>query len=185
MRQTQRGGWKLRVLRASVLATLATLAAGAAAHAAQPAKAVLRGYLDGVAGTALMTGNYTGVITQLSRHGTLYLSDALSASTNLCVAYTVTHQFAAAVSECDTAVDLARHDASGSTLSSHAAYDEHLALAYSNRAVLHALMAQPQPAVSDIARAHALAPSADFVSQNVAAIGASAASLPKVVSTRG
>jgi len=182
MRQTQRSGWKLRVLRAGVLATLA---AGAAAQAAQPAKAVLRGYLDGAAGTALMSGNYTAVILQLSHHGSLYLSDALSASTNLCVAYTMTHQFAAAAPECDAAVDLARHDGVGPTLAARASYEEHLALAYSNRAVLHAMMAQPQRAADDIARAHALAPSADFVSQNLTAIAPSAAALPKVVSTRG
>jgi len=52
--------------------------------------------------------------------------------------------------------------------------DEYLALAYANRAVMHWMSRDGGAAQDDLMKARALAPQADFVARNVAALEAHA-----------
>lgn len=71
------------------------------------------------------------------------------------------------------AIDAAKEEARGvppvTELLGHT--QSSLALAYSNRAVLRWLTHDDESAISDLTRARALAPSADFVRKNSTAIG--------------
>jgi hypothetical protein len=153
---------------------LAAICAAAGAQAAGPSgKAVLSGYRDGVAGASLMAGDYARVIAELGWRGSLYQSDALSASTNLCIAYVMAREWHKADAMCDEALDVARQEESDLILYTRALRAEHVAVAYSNRAVLHWLESRPEAVAHDLARARALAPDAEFVAQNTAVLGAS------------
>ena len=155
--------------RAAPLAALAALLVASAARADSDAhKLMLSGYEDTAAGPSLMAGRYDAVIKALGAHGVSYQHDVVAASTNLCVAYIVTHQWAAADPTCDAAVEAAK-PAVGATLFERKQHDESVALAYSNRAVLHWLEDHPELAASDFAVARLLSPEAEFVSHNVAA----------------
>ena len=118
------------------LAAAAVLAVSAA-HAADPGKLALSAYSDGVAGAEVMSGDYGAAITKLAPHGIAFYTDAVSASTNLCVAYVATGQLTQAKAACDEAVRVAQLDLTGvSPLERLERVDSALALAQSNRAVL-------------------------------------------------
>jgi hypothetical protein len=154
------------------VALLAGMCAAAAAQAAEPSgKAVLSGYSDGVAGASLMAGDYSRVIAELGWRGSVYRSDALSASTNLCVAYVMAHEWQKADAICDEALDVARQDEPGPLLFDQALKAQHVAVAYSNRAVLRWLESRPEGVAHDLARARAWAPDAEFVAHNAAVMG--------------
>jgi hypothetical protein len=159
------------------VALLAGMCAAAGAQAAGPsAKAVLSGYSDGAAGASLMTGDYARVITELGFRGSPYRSDELSASTNLCVAYVMTRAWQKADAMCDEALSVARGEESDLVLYTRAMRAEHVAVAYSNRAVLRWLESRPEAVAHDLGRARAYAPDAAFVAQNIAVIGAAGSS---------
>jgi len=163
----------VRAARTLSVALLAGVCATAGAQAAGASgKAVLSGYSDGVAGASLMAGDYSRVIAELGWRGSLYQSDALSASTNLCVAYVMARTWQKADSMCDEALDVARQNEGDLLLYTRALRAEHVAIAYSNRAVLRWLEARPEAVAHDLARARAFAPQAAFVAQNTAVISA-------------
>jgi hypothetical protein len=157
----------------AVCAAVALALTGVAAQAAEPAhKVMLSGYEDSVGGASLMAGDYQAVIAQLAPHGFTFWKDAVAASTNLCVASIMTKSWDGAQRACDEAIKYARLQDLGSDLYQREVRDEQVALAYSNRAVLHWLESQPQSAAADMARAQSLSPQSQFVSQNVARLGA-------------
>jgi len=136
--------------RASGRALMIALAVATAAHAGgSSTKAQLTAYRESAGWEAIAQGDYAGTVSQLAPHGALFWSDRVAASTNLCVAYIMSHQWDAAHPACDTAISLA----------------------YSNRAVLSWLEAQPHSAASDMSQARELSPSSDFVEHNIAVLG--------------
>jgi hypothetical protein len=159
-----------RALRVAVLAGMCAAAGAQAAGAS--GKAVLSGYSDGLAGASLMAGDYSRVIAELGLRGSLYRSDELSGSANLCIAYVMTRAWQKADAMCDEAVNVARQNESDLLLYSRAVRAEHVALAYSNRAVLRWLESRPEAVAHDLGRARAYAPDAGFVAQNMAVISA-------------
>jgi len=162
-----------RTLRIGALAAL-FFAAGACG-AEESHKAVLSAYTNGAAGASLLAGDYASVIRRLNGHGAAFHEDVVAGSTNLCVAFIMTRHWEAAQAACDEALALAQLHGGGPTLYTRRDHDEQIALAYSNRAVLHWLQSQRDSAASDIAKAQALAPQASFVSQNVAVLGTKSA----------
>jgi hypothetical protein len=137
---------------------------------ASAGKIVLSGYADGVGGESLMAGDYAAIIGKLGAHGVGFSLDPVAASTNLCIAYIMTHAWDKADGACDAAVRVAKLDQPTGTLYERAAHDRQVAIAYSNRAVLHSLEANPQQAASDLARAFALAPDSELITRNRAAL---------------
>ena len=166
------------------LALLASLIIAAAARAgdAPESKLMLTGYADAAAGGALLSGHYQSVIVQLGEHGPLYTQDAVAASTNLCVAYIMTRQWTEAHAACDGAVASARAVRFDPSLWARRMQDEQVAVAYSNRAILHHLEADATSATADITAARTFAPEAEFVSHNLAVLaGAKSAAAPAIV----
>jgi len=158
-----------RALRSGAIAALML---SAQAHATDGQhKSVLTGYEDGPAGTSLLAGDYESVMVRLGGHSVLFKRDAVAASTNLCVAYIMSRAWDAAHAACDEALALARLDASSFLPHSHKDRDQEVAIAYSNRAVLYRLRAQPASAAHDIAKARALAPQVAGVAHNAAVFG--------------
>jgi len=157
--------------KSRTLAMLASLTLTAAARAEAPAhKLMLAGYIDAPGGRTLIAGDYQGVIEQLSAHGFAYQTNLVAASANLCVAYIVTRQWRDADTTCDQAVASARLQLTDTSLWGKRDRDEQMALAYSNRAVLHRLEDNASGAASDLAMARQLAPDAEFVSHNLAIV---------------
>jgi hypothetical protein len=138
-----------------------TFFALSASTAEPPEKAVLSGYYDTPAGRSLVAGRYDLVIDRLGSHGAEFLQDEVAASTNLCVAEIETHRWDAARADCDSAVTYA-------SLPSieRARQQRAVAIAYSNRAVLHWLQREPERAAADLAKARAIAPGVEVVEQN-------------------
>jgi hypothetical protein len=159
--------------RTSGRALVAALAVAGAAHAdGSSTKAVLSAYEETAGGVAIARGDYAATVSQLAPHGASYKSDRVAASTNLCVAYIMTRQWETAHAACDTAISLAQQEPADATLFGRRNHAEAIAVAYSNRAVLNWLEAQPQSAASDMAQARALSPWSDFVAHNTAVLGA-------------
>jgi hypothetical protein len=129
-------------------------------------------YTDAPGGAEVVAGRYQDALEQLSRPGAVEL-DAAEANTNRCVAYSMTLQWQEARTACDAAVRAARlHQTGAPAWMSwmHAADDESLAVAYSNRAVMHWLSNDGAAASQDLAKAQELSPESDFVAYNVTAL---------------
>jgi hypothetical protein len=162
----------LQVLRLAIAGAVqgGALLAGSVAHAAdQSNKFVMTAYINGAGGENLVKGRYETALAQ-ARLGNP--SDETT-PTNKCVAYTMTGQLDSAKSACDAAVREARSDlmhASSSMLWRTQTLQEFLAVAYSNRAVLHWLSKDAVAAARDLAEAAALTPKADFVARNITAL---------------
>ncbi|HTX24815.1 MAG TPA: hypothetical protein VMD03_09170 [Steroidobacteraceae bacterium] len=143
---------------------------GATAHADVAAhKLVLSGYADGAEGEHLLAGKYAAVIERLGAHGAAFAGNEVAASTNLCVAYIMTHSWKAADGTCDEAVREARLDLPDPTIAARLTRNEEVAIAYSNRAVLKMLEGRSAGAADDLARARSLSRS-PFVTQNLSAV---------------
>jgi len=167
-------------------AVLAALLGSGAAHAAQAhGKLVLSAYADRAAGESLLAGRYGEVIARLGARGVEFASDAVAASTNLCVAYVMTRQWNAAHAVCDEAVERARLDAAELTIYARELHAEEVALAYSNRAVLEWLSDRKRDAADDLSRAQAFSPSSEFVTRNLTALRANGVAAPPVAAAHG
>lgn len=119
------------------VAIAATLLVASVAHAdTTSGKLKLAGFADAALGTELMAGDYAAVIDKLSSHSFEFDADEVAASTNLCVALVAMGRLDDAHDACDDAIKIARLDARGETLQDHIAYQNALAIAYANRAVL-------------------------------------------------
>jgi hypothetical protein len=157
--------------------TSGILAAGLLSTSVQAADApdpfVLVAYSSHADGAPPAGGDFSAATRALSQAADGTQLDAAAVATNRCVAYAMTRQLAAARVACDAAVQAAQSDDAGSVLmSQRTPRQEHAsaALAYSNRAVLNWLSADAVAAQHDLARARALAPQADFVLHNLAAM---------------
>ena len=142
MNRTNTGYLNARYRRHGSLAGIAAAAllAVSAAHAGDQDKLALSAYSDGAAGEYVMAGEYAAAISKLAPHGLAFYADAVTASTNLCVAYVATHQFAQAKAACDEAVHVAKLDlAVIPPLERLGRRDAALSLAQSNREVLSRL----------------------------------------------
>jgi tetratricopeptide (TPR) repeat protein len=166
------------------LGLAAALLIGSAVHAAdQPHTFVLTAYSNGAGGASLVNGNYDVAIKALGQHSTAFSLDTSTVSTNRCVAYSVTKQWDAARKACDAAITDAQEDkANLPTWMSWARkrHNDYVALAYSNRAVLHWLSDDSAAAERDLAKAQALAPKADFVARNLDALHTSRNAMAQV-----
>ncbi|HEY2590606.1 MAG TPA: hypothetical protein VGI35_03355 [Steroidobacteraceae bacterium] len=156
------------------VAAIASMCFAADAHAdGAHQKMMLGAYTDAAEGQTVLAGRYGAVIEVLGGHGLRFKQDELAASTNLCVAYIMTHRWNEARPACDEAIRFAKLEMPESPGFADDAHHESVAMAYSNRAVLEWLEARSASAADDLAKAHTLAPSADFVAQNLARLHAS------------
>jgi hypothetical protein len=159
-------------LRLAVAASLALAGAGAQA-AEKPVRPVLTGYTDTVGSEALVTGQYDTMIAEVARFKDAPAATPTAYHTNLCVGYIATRQLDEAEKACNAAVRAAKRERtqmSNWMISSRKAYNEQVAIAYANRAVLRMVKADAASAKTDLTKAGALAPDAEFVTRNVAAL---------------
>jgi hypothetical protein len=154
------------------LALAVALLAGSAAHAAdEPRTFELTAFSNGTGGPALVSGDYNSAVRALSTHVNGLNSD--SVNTNRCVAYVVTRQVEAARVSCNEAVREAKEQIASLPISmsfDRSDLRDYLALAYSNRAVFNWMSNDTTAAQSDLKKAAAAAPRAEFVARNVTAL---------------
>ena len=155
------------------LGILTLVAIAQAAHAETPDPFVLVAYSNRAGGQPLMSGEYGSAAQALQSQGNGALADPQALDTNRCVAYAMTQQLAQARVACQAAVRAAE-EADWQSGSPRARRQSAVsaAMAYSNRAVLDWLEAQPAAAQRDLERAQALAPQAIFVARNMTAMRA-------------
>jgi hypothetical protein len=134
---------------------------------------VLTAYTNGAGGPTLLKGNYTEALTQIQRYRPQMMIASSAKATNLCVAYAATKQLTEAKPACDAAVKQAKYDRlSASRFTPGMSHENaYVAIAYANRAVVHMLSRDEASAKADLDKARILAPDADFVAKNVAAVG--------------
>jgi hypothetical protein len=160
--------------RALGLAAAVSLLLGQAVQAADSAhNFVLTAYSNGTGGAELISGNYAAAAEALHSHPLISSLDASTISNNRCVALAMTKQWDSARIACDQAVRDAQQEKA--MLPSYQYWarktqSEYLAVALSNRAVLHWMSADAQAAANDLKRAEALSPKSDFVTRNRAAL---------------
>jgi hypothetical protein len=168
---------------ATALAAASILSA-VAAHAADVTspKLVLTAYINGAGGEAVMAGKYDAALTQIKRDRSAS-SDAYTAKiTNQCVTYAALRQIPQAMSACDEALRAAKYDRIATLrYAPGASYqNSYVAIAYTNRAVVHMMAKDVEGAKSDLARAKSLAPDAEFVSQNLLAMETSSSQIAQL-----
>jgi hypothetical protein len=151
-----------------------SLLLGSAAQAGEQShNFVLTAYSNGKGGADLLSGNYDAAGKILHHRATLLSSDGSTNSNNRCVALAMSKQLDAARTACDQAVRDAEHEKA--TLPSYQYWarseeNDYVAVALSNRAVLHWMSADSEGAAADLKRAAALSPKADFVERNKSAL---------------
>jgi hypothetical protein len=151
----------------------AALVAGAAGAAELTDPLVMVAYSNRAGGEQLVSGAYPDSAQLAPRSAALALPDVQASDTNRCVALAMAHQLTAARSACDAAVrDAHSPDATQLSWDPRAQQKSAAAaaVAYSNRAVLLWMDAEPGAAREDLARAQALAPRSDFVLRNLSAM---------------
>jgi hypothetical protein len=155
------------------LAAAVALLLGSTAQTAQAADPghnfVLTAYSNGLGGAELLSGNYGAAAEALHYPPAASAFDASTTSNNRCVALAMTKQWDSARSACDQAVRDAQQEKA--LLPSYQYWarkvkNDYLALALSNRAVLHWMSADKVAAANDLKRAESLSPKADFVMRN-------------------
>ncbi len=156
------------LLIAAILAAATGAQAGERAHTPM----VLTAYSNGAGGSNLLKGNYSEALAEIQHYRQNSLIPASAKATNLCVAYAATKQLTAAKDACDAALKQAKYDRLTASRYASGAMQEnaYVAIAYSNRAVVHMLAKDEASAKADLERAKALAPNAEFVSKNVIAV---------------
>jgi Flp pilus assembly protein TadD len=155
------------------LAAAVSLLLGQAVQADPAHNFVLTAYSNGMGGADLVSGNYGAAAEALHSHPALSEFDASTTSNNRCVALAMTKQFDSARKACDQAVRDAQQEKA--LLPSYQYWarkfkNDYLAVALSNRAVLHWISSDAEAAANDLKKAEALSPNADFVTRNRAAL---------------
>ncbi|MEP7242179.1 MAG: hypothetical protein ABI885_00685 [Gammaproteobacteria bacterium] len=165
---------KVSVAKAVPLLVASSLLAATGAPAAETARTplVLTAYSNGVGGADLVQGKYDAALAEIIRFKPQMLMASSAKDTNLCVAYAATKQLTEAKTACSAALKSAKYDKlSSSRFSSGGSRENaYIAIAYTNRAVVHMLSRDQASATADLAHASALAPGADFVAKNLAAV---------------
>ena len=154
------------------LAAAASLLLGSAAQAGEH-NFVMAAYTDGRGGLALVSGDYAAAGKALSSKPALSAFDSSTNSNNRCVSLTVTKQWDAARAACDKAVNDAERDRMSLTafeIWARPAENDYVAVALSNRAVLHWINEESEAAAADLARAEALSPKSGIVQRNKSAL---------------
>jgi hypothetical protein len=152
------------------LAAAVALLLGSAAQAGEQShNFVMTAYTNGKGGPDLVSGHYNAAELELSYRPGLSAFDNSTNSNNRCVAHALTKQWDAAHTACDEAVREAEHERA--TLPSYQYWarsqeNDYLAVALSNRAVVHWMSSDAKGAEADLKRAEALSPAAGFVGRN-------------------
>jgi len=156
------------------LTAAVALLLGSAAQAADSGhNFVLTAYSNGVGGAELISGNYAAAAEALHSRPTPPALDPSTTSNNRCVALAMIKQWDSARIACDQAVRDAQQEKAWLPSYEYWARkvkNDYLALALSNRAVLHWMSADTVAAANDLKRAESLSPKADFVTHNRAAM---------------
>ncbi len=156
----------------SMIFILTALGASTAALAGAGQGYVLTAYSDAAGGSQLLSGEYSAALDSIRNATTAAPSSDVVRKTNACVAYTMLHRLKEARTACDAAVVAATADrshAGGVVSKSRSQEDSAVAVAYSNRAVMHYLSRQAVGSAEDLAEAHHLAPESEYVVHNIAA----------------
>ena len=164
----------------AITSILSVAAAQAAGVTSSPL--VLTAYINGAGGESLVAGKLDQALAEIKKARTPTSVEYSAMMNNLCVVYAAKKQLKEAAETCNSAVKLARYDRITSQRYSPGSSREnsYVAIAYANRAVSHLLANDAARAQEDLARAKALAPSADFVSKNVLAAQAPRSTIAQV-----
>ncbi len=157
----------------AVGAGLALALASGTALADGALRFVFTAYTDAAGGAEVVAGRYRAALAELKRHPDEMELDPSATNSNRCVAYSMTLQWQAAQAACDAAVREANEGPGGVPGWSgwtETSKEEGLALAYANRAVMRWMSRDETAARSDLMKAQELAPRADFVARNIAAL---------------
>jgi hypothetical protein len=149
---------------------------------------VFTAYSNGAGGTQLAGGDYQAAATVLQHAPLSTATDASSILNNRCVALAVTKQWEAARIACNRAVIEAQQERNLLSSYQYGATKlkkEYVAIALSNRAVLHWMISESDAAAADLKRAAAMSPSADFVVHNQAALEHSRTAVAQVTAAPG
>ena len=136
--KTQSDRLRRRLPYYAIAAVIAVIAATAAQADTESGKLMMSGYTvtaDTVSGAMLASHEYEAVIDRLAPHTAAFASDEVASSTNLCVAYAVTHRVSEAREACSEAVQFAKAD-QPMTLAEHKAHDDAVAVALANQATV-------------------------------------------------
>jgi len=154
------------------LFVVAALTAPALTRAESAQGYVLAAYSEAAGGQQLLSGQYSAALVSIrSGKGGTAGTDAVR-NTNACVAFAMMRKLTAARTACDAAVVAATADrshAKGVVSRSRSQEDSAVAIAYSNRAIVHSLLKEAVGFTEDLAEANSLAPQSDFVVRNIAA----------------
>jgi hypothetical protein len=133
---------------------------------------VLTAYINGAGGESVIAGKFDAALKEIGTDHSMSSTAYSAKLTNLCVTYAAKKQLTEALSACDLAVRTAKYDRISSQRYSPGSPREnaYVAIAYTNRAVVHMMSKDSESAKSDLARAKSLAPTAEFVSKNLAAV---------------
>jgi hypothetical protein len=157
-----------------LVASSALYAAGAHATETTHMPLVLTAYSNGVGGKTLLDKHYDEALTEIRKYKPQQSVMASAKANNLCVALAATRQLPEANVACNAALKAAKYDkmASARFMPGSLRESSYVAIAYANRAVVHMLSHDVESAKADLERAQALAPQADFVAKNLAAVAA-------------
>jgi hypothetical protein len=157
---------KVTLLFASVAVSLS-----AVTHAQPDTPFLLTAYVDAVGGERLIAGQYDTALVQIRSATQTDANTEVVNKTNACVALAVLKQLDQARQACDDAVTAASRDrlhSSGVVSKSRLDENESVAIAYTNRAVVHSLANEAVSSAEDLAEAYSLAPTSKFVARNIA-----------------
>lgn len=164
----------------SGLAIFSAVAANAADVTAP--KLMLTAYINGAGGESVMAGKYDEALTEIKRDRSASSDTYTAKITNQCVTYAVMRQLPQALSACDEALRAAKYDRMSTLRYAPGAVSQnsYVAIAYTNRAVVHMMSKDVEGAKSDLARAKSLAPDAEFVSKNLLAMGTTSSKIAQL-----
>jgi hypothetical protein len=156
------------------LAAAVALLLGSAAQAGEQShNFVMTAYTNGKGGADLVSGHFNEADHETRYRPSFSAFDSSTNSNNRCVALALTKQLAAAHAACDKAVSDVEHERA--SLPSYQYWarsmeNDYLAVALSNRAVLHWMSSDTEGAEADLKRAQVLSPKAGFVELNRTAL---------------
>jgi hypothetical protein len=133
---------------------------------------VLTAYSDAVGGSQLLSGKYSAALVQIRDAQGSSVRPDLVKETNACVAFAMLRKLDEARAACDAAITAATADRShtgGVVSKSRLQENAAVAIAFSNRAIVHALSNEAVGSAEDLADAHFLSPQSEAVVRNIAA----------------
>jgi hypothetical protein len=143
----------------------------AATHAQEARSFLLTAYANAAGGENLVAGRYDAALAQITSSEQALATPQRVKKTNACVAYAALRRLSEARVACDAAVTAAQRDKTHSfqgPSSDRVDGNDDVAIAYTNRAIVQSLSHKAVSSAEDLAKAHSLAPTADFVARNIA-----------------